>query len=208
MGCPVCWSHKTEQHNNVWHCRDCRVYYSGNRIVSLPFHTNVQNRLELCSSCQRADIDAVRSGRTSSIRCKSAKEYIGALKYCSKCKLQNNDILENQFYKNLLLHRKLVALFSIKQIIIYIGLTLWLENCIVDIILLMFIWIILDRPNWIVFAILAFLSINFDSFLIVRFLIMGITLVKMIMAKRVLFEIPRDPYEGTGLKDLVRKLSI
>lgn len=179
-----------------------------NQVSSLPLRPISQCTLDLCTNCSRTT--ALRRANYKKViaRCRTVNDYIVALKFCKKCRTLNEDFLKNQYYKNFLLFRKEISVFSWITMLLYIVTSVHINSSIVDILWFGHIWVWKGAPRYLFFIALSSATVKFRHFLSVRIVCMALSLFRMFKSKTVVFDIPIDPYLFDGLKDLVKRLAL
>jgi Putative ribonucleoprotein zinc-finger pf C4 type len=108
--CKICLSSQIIDFKDTIFCENCDIYYSvingTQHVKTLPIKNISQHSLNLCKTCE-ANILTHKK-----ISCKTFLQYFHKLRLCKPCKALNKDYISNLFYKNFLLHKNTIRLFS------------------------------------------------------------------------------------------------
>ncbi|ELA42649.1 uncharacterized protein VICG_00401 [Vittaforma corneae ATCC 50505] len=202
--CQFCNSHKTKVLNDTLFCENCEIYFTlknGIQLIkSLPIAETKQRTLNLCVSCSR------RAMKNSSIKCRTFREYLKRLPYCSSCKSLNVVFLKNLFFKNFLLYKKIKSVFGLSTLFTLIMTWCCFEKYVSA--LYYYIAITADGMSSFSFIFTSFLLYHLNQYSFIRLMLFLICLYKIISKKSIYFEIPINLLSAHELDNFIDRLNI
>lgn len=202
--CQFCNSHKTKALSDTLFCENCEIYFTlknGIQLIkSLPIAETRQRSLNLCVSCSR------RAMKNNSVRCRTFREYLKKLPYCSNCKSLNFVFLKNLFFKNFLLYKKIKNVFGLSTFFTLI--MLW--NCFEKYVAVVYYYIAISANDMspLSFISTSFLLYHLNRYSFIRFSLFLICLYKIISKKAIHFEVPINLLSAHELDNFIDRLNI
>lgn len=202
--CQTCLSKKTIKTGNMLFCESCRIYYiiqnNLQRPKILPLKDVNQISFEFCTKCEK-NFDQI----DCEIRCRNFNEYLSKFMICKKCRIDNRDFISNLYYKNFVFYKKEVVFFGFFLKILFFVLFLFCPVFYVAI----FVEYALGELTFSKSILYFLANYFFSSFEVINDLFFFyFFFVKIIMAKKVVFDVPSNLQRYNNLHHFIKRLKI